>query len=76
MMCWLRGKAGLLLLDMCNLAITLRMGYVAWLLFRWSLIVMPVDTETRQRAVHWWDTQGALWRYCRWPEPLESTGEP
>ena len=54
----------------------LRVGYVHWLLYRWSLIVAPVTREERARAVHWWDRQGAVSGYCRWPEPRKETVTP
>lgn len=51
-------------------------GYAHWLLYRWSLLVAPVTPVERARAVYWWDTQGAVSGYCRWPEPRKGEVTP
>ena len=58
------------------IATALWLHYLGWLFYRWSLIVAPVSDEARRAVVHWWDRQGALWGYCRRPEPLESEALP
>lgn len=64
----IRAWCGYALLSLSRIALRLHVGYVAWLLFRWSLIVYPVDAESRQAAVEWWDLQGWLWGFRRYPK--------
>lgn len=72
----LRIWLALFLLRSGEIAMTLWLGYIAWLCFRWSLIVAPVSEEARRAAVRWWDMNGHLWGYCRWPKPLENEHQP
>lgn len=52
------------------LASHLPAGYATWLLYRWSLLTARYVTESqRAAAVRYWDKQGALWGFCRWPSP-------
>ena len=73
---WMRMCLARLFLRLGVVATAIRLHYLGWLFYRWSLILAPVADEARRNAVHWWDMNGYLWGFCRWPKSLDSAGEP
>jgi hypothetical protein len=64
-----RKPVGRIALALLWLAAHLPAAYVTWLLYRWSLLTARYVTESQRRdAVTYWDQQGALWCFCRWPK--------
>lgn len=61
-----------ILLRLGVIATAIWLHYLGWLFFRWSLIIAPVSDEVRREAVHWWDLNGYLWGFCRYPQHDES----